>query len=71
MAPRSEGGKAKTLHIKLSVYPCGNADPEKNLTISCFGSIDLKNAKIGVIEKRPPSSLVFFSEGGRPIWKAP
>jgi hypothetical protein len=25
----------KTLYIELSVYPCGNADPNKNLTISC------------------------------------
>jgi hypothetical protein len=25
----------KTLYIQLSVYPCGGADPTKNLTISC------------------------------------
>jgi len=31
----SKRGKGKTLYIKLSVYPCGNADPAKNLTISC------------------------------------
>jgi len=31
----SKDGKGKTLYIKLSVYPCGTADPTKNLTISC------------------------------------
>jgi len=31
----SMNGKGKTLYIRLSVYPCGNADPIKNLTISC------------------------------------
>jgi hypothetical protein len=31
----SRGGRGKTLYIDLSVYPCGGADPEKNLTISC------------------------------------
>lgn len=31
----SKKGKGKTLYIKLSVYPCGRADPSKNLTISC------------------------------------
>lgn len=31
----SKSGKGKTLYIELNVYPCGAADPEKNLTISC------------------------------------
>jgi len=31
----SKDGKGKTLYIELSVYPCGTADPTKNLTISC------------------------------------
>jgi len=31
----SKNGKGKTLYIELSVYPCGRADPTKNLTISC------------------------------------
>lgn len=31
----AKNGKGKTLYIRLSVYPCGNADPTKNLTISC------------------------------------
>ena len=31
----SRRGKGKTLYIRLSVYPCGSADPTKNLTISC------------------------------------
>lgn len=31
----SRNGKGKTLYIQLSVYPCGPADPTKNLTISC------------------------------------
>lgn len=35
MADISKQGEGKTLYIKLSVYPCGNADPLKNLTISC------------------------------------
>ena len=35
MARVSRGGKGKTLYINLSVYLCGQADPEKNLTISC------------------------------------
>jgi hypothetical protein len=28
-------GKGKTLYIELSIFPCGSADPRKNLTISC------------------------------------
>jgi hypothetical protein len=28
-------GKGKTLYIELSIFPCGDADPTKNLTISC------------------------------------
>ena len=28
-------GKGKTLYIELSIFPCGGADPAKNLTISC------------------------------------
>lgn len=35
MARISKGGKGKTLYIKLSIYPCGMADPTNNLTISC------------------------------------
>ena len=35
MGEISKKGKGKTLYIKLSIYPCGSADPEKNLTISC------------------------------------
>lgn len=35
MAKRSRNGKGKTLYLELSVYPCGTADPTKNLTISC------------------------------------
>jgi hypothetical protein len=35
MANVSKDGKGKTLYIDLSVYPCGSADPTKNLTISC------------------------------------
>jgi len=35
MVEISKKGKGKTLYIKLSVYPCGEADPSKNLTISC------------------------------------
>jgi hypothetical protein len=31
----SKNGKGKTLYIRLSVFPCGYADPTKNLTISC------------------------------------
>ena len=31
----SKNGKGKTLYIELSIYPCGKADPTKNLTISC------------------------------------
>jgi len=31
----AKNGKGKTLYIRLSVFPCGNADPTKNLTISC------------------------------------
>jgi hypothetical protein len=31
----SRNGKGKTLYIQLSVYPCGAADPTKNLTIWC------------------------------------
>ena len=35
MAKISKDVKGKTLYIELSIYPCGNADPTKNLTISC------------------------------------
>ena len=35
MAKVSRNGKGKTLYIELSVFPCGKADTEKNLTISC------------------------------------
>ena len=35
MAKVSKSGKGKTLYIEISVYPCGTADPTKNLTISC------------------------------------
>jgi hypothetical protein len=35
MAKISKSGKGKTLYIELSIYPCGSADPTKNLTISC------------------------------------
>ena len=35
MARISNEGEGKTLYIKLSVYPCGNADTRKNLTVSC------------------------------------
>ena len=31
----SRGGKGKTLYIRLNIFPCGRADPKKNLTISC------------------------------------
>lgn len=31
----SKNGKGKTLYIELSIYPCGEANPTKNLTISC------------------------------------
>lgn len=31
----SKNGKGKTLYIELSIYPCGEADPTRNLTISC------------------------------------
>jgi len=31
----SKNGKGKTMYIRLSVFPCGGADPSKNLTISC------------------------------------
>jgi len=31
----SKSGLGKTLYIELSIYPCGGADPTKNLTISC------------------------------------
>ena len=35
MAKISKDGKGKTSYIELSIYPCGGADPKKNLTISC------------------------------------
>ena len=35
MAKISKDGNGKTLYIELSIYPCGGADPTKNLTISC------------------------------------
>ena len=35
MAKVSKKGIGKTLYIEISIYPCGSADPTKNLTISC------------------------------------
>jgi len=35
MAKVSKGGQGKTLYIEISLFPCGQADPTKNLTISC------------------------------------
>jgi len=35
MAKVSKNGQGKTLYIELSIYPCGAADPTKNLTITC------------------------------------
>ena len=35
MVKVSKDGTGKTLYLELSVYPCGGADPTKNLTISC------------------------------------
>jgi hypothetical protein len=35
MAKVSKDGHGKTLYIEISLYPCGQADPKKNLTISC------------------------------------
>jgi hypothetical protein len=35
MAKVSKSGTGKTLYIELNVYPCGSADPTRNLTISC------------------------------------
>jgi hypothetical protein len=35
MAKVSKDGQGKTLYIEISLYPCGGADPTKNLTISC------------------------------------
>ncbi len=35
MARVSKNGEGKTLYLEVSVYPCGAADPTKNLTISC------------------------------------
>jgi len=35
MARVSKSGSGKTLYIKLSVFPCGSADPTRNVTISC------------------------------------
>jgi len=35
MAKVSKDGQGRTLYIEISLYPCGQADPTKNLTISC------------------------------------
>jgi hypothetical protein len=35
MVKVSKDGQGKTLYIEISLYPCGGADPTKNLTISC------------------------------------
>lgn len=35
MAKVSRDGQGKTLYFELSVFPCGNADTSRNLTISC------------------------------------
>jgi hypothetical protein len=37
MAKVSKDGQGKTLYIEISLYPCGQANPTKNLTISCPG----------------------------------
>ncbi len=35
MAKISKNGRGKTLYLEISLYPCGAANPTKNLTISC------------------------------------
>ena len=35
MVKVSKDGKGKTLYIELSIFPCGTANLESNLTISC------------------------------------
>jgi hypothetical protein len=35
MAKISKNGHGKTLYVEISLYPCGAADPTRNLTISC------------------------------------
>jgi len=35
MVKWSKRGKGKTLYLEISIFPCGEADPTKNLTISC------------------------------------
>jgi len=35
MVKISKDGDGKTLYVEISLYPCGLADPTKNLTISC------------------------------------
>ncbi len=35
MAKVSKSGQGKTLYIEISLYPCGQADPTRNLTVSC------------------------------------
>jgi hypothetical protein len=45
---------------------------DKNgITRSALGAIELKHSRTGVVEKRPPSSLVLFGEDGNAIWQAP
>ena len=35
MAKVSKLRHGKTLYVEISLYPCGAADPTRNLTISC------------------------------------
>lgn len=43
MAKVSKDGQGKTLYIEISLYPCGQADPTKNLTISCPDKDTIQN----------------------------
>jgi len=44
-------------------------ESSNNRTI--LGYTEVKDAVTGVVEKRPPSSLVLFNEKGNAIWQAP
>ena len=45
---------------------------DKNGNFRCtLGATELKQTRTGVVEKRPPSSLVLFDERGNVIWQAP
>ncbi len=66
-----EGQYAARLGLSPEGEPFLKLYDRKGQTRAVLGYTRLKNRETGAVETRPTSSLVFFSEDGQVIWKAP